>query len=114
MSEELKLCPYCGHPATLWAADMSGGVYVFCDGCGMRGPLTEEMTEQEAVAAWNALPRRSDIEQVERERDWLLSFFEKVCPPPPYQAKDCRDIDSVMSCEDCWLAAVKEVTCPKN
>ena len=60
-TEELKLlpCPHCGHPATLWAVDMSEGVYVFCDGCGMRGPLTEEMTEHEAVAAWNALPRRT-------------------------------------------------------
>ena len=64
-------CPHCGKPATLWAVDMSEGVYVFCDNCGMRGPLTEEMTEHAAITAWNALPRRADIERVERERDWL-------------------------------------------
>ena len=51
-------CPHCGKPATLWAVDMSEGVYVFCDNCGMRGPLTEEMTEHAAITAWNALPRR--------------------------------------------------------
>ena len=59
-NKELNLlsCPHCGKPATLWAVDMSGGVYVFCDNCGMRGPVTEEMTEHAAIAAWNALSRR--------------------------------------------------------
>ena len=60
MPDELKPCPYCGNRAEYWNGDPDGsqGVFVFCEECGLRGPLTMDMTKAAAVAAWNALPRR--------------------------------------------------------
>jgi len=54
MSDIIKPCPFCGHPATI---NHQGSLWwVTCDEkvCGC-GPARE--TEQEAIAAWNAAPR---------------------------------------------------------
>ena len=107
-------CPHCGKPATLWAVDMSEGVYVFCDNCGMRGPLTEEMTESAAISAWNALPRRSDVERVELERDWLIDYMlnKCICYYTDEAKKYCQSQDDCDECQymgrEAWLKAIKE------
>ena len=60
MPGEMKPCPHCGGRARYWDGNPDGsqGVYVFCKECGLRGPLTMDMTETAAIAAWNALPRK--------------------------------------------------------
>lgn len=54
MSDIIKPCPFCGHPATI---NHQGSLWwVTCDEkvCGC-GPARD--TEREAIAAWNAAPR---------------------------------------------------------
>ena len=77
MSEELQPCPYCGD--AMPTVSRVGKCHTVECGCGMTGPYCDESIE--AVAAWNALPRRSDIERVERELDWVLDFLEehRIC-----------------------------------
>lgn len=71
MSEELKPCPCCGRIKSLFFYDYPIGAFaVCCVSCGMRGPSTG-YSKDEAIKTWNSLPRHSDIERVERERDWL-------------------------------------------
>ena len=53
MSEELKPCPYCGATPEERLDEV-----VWCPSCGLQGP--EGDSEENAIAAWNALPRRED------------------------------------------------------
>jgi Lar family restriction alleviation protein len=116
---KLKPCPYCGN-ATIdyWnEADR----FMYCESCGMCGPRGR--TRDDAAEKWNALPRtkRDDssllvaMQKAQKERDWLLTFLEKACPPPPYRNDDdCQSIEWSISCEDCWRNAAKEATCKKK
>lgn len=52
------------------------------------------------------------LQQMQKERDWLLTFLEKVCPPPSYRNDvDCQSIEWSISCKDCWRNAAKEAVC---
>lgn len=80
----MKPCPHCGHRAALWDGNPDGsqGVYVFCEECGMHGPLTIEMEEESAIAAWNALPRRLKwTKEKPTEPGWYWWRFEKNIVP---------------------------------
>lgn len=62
--EKIKECPYCFsidddivyivNRSTMGSA--TGIFYVYCDECGMRGPVKQ--TEGEAIEAWNLLKKR--------------------------------------------------------
>lgn len=58
MPQELKPCPYCGSAARMVHEEAGDTAFYFvgCSDCGMYGP-TEAITPQDAVTAWNALPR---------------------------------------------------------
>lgn len=75
-TEELLPCPNdCKHGLVNVFEYPSGNLeesrdlYQVACACGVRGPMKD--SRKAAVAAWNALPHRADIERVERERDWL-------------------------------------------
>ena len=55
MSEELKPCPACGS-ISISLASTTPVYYCVCSYCNMYGP--ESIRQEEAKAAWNALPRR--------------------------------------------------------
>lgn len=86
MSDELKIlpCPACEGEAVY--KESEGRMFVECQSCGMRGPSlslnwknvqeTDAMTS--VIAQWNLLPRLSDIEQAERERDWLAGIHAEL------------------------------------
>ena len=64
MPEELKPCPYCDETKPLFFYDYSiGAVTVCCGNCGMRGPATG-FSKDGAIAAWNALPRRPQENEI--------------------------------------------------
>lgn len=54
MTRKILPCPHCGGDA--YAVKGPVTFSVLCDDCGTHGPCTPE--EQEAVDAWNRLPRR--------------------------------------------------------
>ena len=59
MSDKLKPCPHCGGRAETHYEN--GALYVGCIDCFMRGPEILEVradAENDAIAVWNALPRR--------------------------------------------------------
>ena len=97
MPEELKIlpCPACEGEAVYKEAD--GRLYVECSACWMRGPSLSHRWKnvQDAdamirvIAQWNLLPRLSDIEQAEHERDWLAGILAEHCnkqDPSVYEA----------------------------
>lgn len=49
---ELKRCPYCGNDAVIYNTNT---VFVECKYCHASGPYMK--TAQDAIAAWNAIPR---------------------------------------------------------
>lgn len=58
MREEVNPCPFCGEEEALALYDYPAGSFaVSCANCGFRGPATG-YSESDAIAAWNALPRR--------------------------------------------------------
>ena len=58
MSEELKPCPYCGETVSQKdVCDDGNFLAVYCPNCSMRGPYAYR-PEHDAVAMWNALPRK--------------------------------------------------------
>ena len=55
---KLKPCPYCNGKADKWIEDAC--VYYVCTYCNLRGPdffVEKANSEEQAAAAWNALPR---------------------------------------------------------
>jgi len=115
MSEELKPCGYC-HSEFPECFPVGDGMFqVACSECAMRGPRYP--SRDEAVAAWNTLPRRAEIERLERERDWITSKMEFMpcyrgrCPYPPEKEREvCMKTNKLQ----CWKdAAEKEAICPR-
>ena len=57
MSDELKVCPFCGGDARIHskvlAEGFDSGYWAVCDECGKGDTLPHE-SEEEAAAAWNA------------------------------------------------------------
>lgn len=56
---ELKRCPSCGHGRP----EIDNLIFkaVYCPQCFMRGPIAK--SKRGAIAAWNALPRKTDKER---------------------------------------------------
>lgn len=60
---KIKSCPYCGTTRNFGLVgisydDESDAVYVICEHCGMRGPISVDGNDIDAINQWNQLPRR--------------------------------------------------------
>ena len=70
MSDELKVCPFCGGDARIHskvlAEGFDSGYWAVCDECGKGDTLPHE-SEEDAAAAWNARAAVAD-EQTRRVR----------------------------------------------
>ena len=97
MSEELKIlpCPVCEGEAVY--KESEGRLFVECSACWMRGPSLSQNWKnvpnaeamERVIIQWNLLPRHSDIERAERERDWLAGILAEHCnkqDPSVYEA----------------------------
>lgn len=74
---DVKPCPACGGTEFYIKRNVQAWhFYVLCSHCSMRGPEKGGDDETCAIAAWNALPRREDIEQLNREADFLAEHLE--------------------------------------
>lgn len=71
---KIKECPGCGRSDCQVKDLFHYDFHVVCDRCKMQGPYSPQVDE--SIKLWNALPRKSDIEQLEREADWLA---HEVC-----------------------------------
>lgn len=62
MSDELKVCPFCGGDARIHSKVLTkgfdSGYWAVCDECGKGDTLPHE-SEEEAAAAWNARAERT-------------------------------------------------------
>jgi len=86
-----KDCPHCQSNDIV--LDRHGFLYcAVCFSCNMSGPRRQE--REEALAAWNALPRRADIERVELERDWLAEVLARY----------------VEETKDDWIRAAQQIS----
>lgn len=62
---EIKSCPYCGTTRDSKLVGISydencDASYVICEHCGMRGPISVDGNDIEAINQWNQLPRRTE------------------------------------------------------
>lgn len=56
----MKACPNCETNENVVYRSIGGVTSVRCETCGLRGPMFE--SDEEAIRAWNALPRREDAQ----------------------------------------------------
>lgn len=83
-SPKLKPCPACGGYPEIAGTIDGKEVWIACGnlrGCRMGGPTRS--TVEEAGEAWNALPRCEDIEQINREADFLAEHLHRAGIPCP-------------------------------
>lgn len=78
MSEELKPCPACGS-TSISLASTKPVCYCVCSYCNMYGP--EAMRQEEAIAAWNALPRRLRWTKEHPTKEGWYWYRDKVTEP---------------------------------
>lgn len=67
MSRHIDPCPYCGSIYPDYRVTQYKPVYkgcIVCHGCGTRGPW--QLSIDEAVRAWNELPRREGADGPDR------------------------------------------------
>lgn len=66
--QEIKGCPYCGSNNIRIEVDATPGrifgFYALCETCGVQGAIAVE--KKDAIEKWNFLPRKSDIERLEK------------------------------------------------
>jgi hypothetical protein len=63
LAAQQKPCPFCGSDVLrIWFGSLEGGPWSVCcfGGCAVEGPECD--TKEEACAAWDAAPRKADID----------------------------------------------------
>lgn len=108
MSESLKSCPSCGSNRIEIKTKIKAGTS--CDACRCtickcHGPVA--IMPSIAVAKWNALPRHSDIERLEKEADWLAhnrTDLGQSCNQPEFDL--CWLVEG--KCRECWRKWARE------
>lgn len=109
MSDELKVCPFCGGDARIHskvlAEGFDSGYWAVCDECGKGDTLPHE-SEEEAAAAWNDRAAVTDeqfamdvhdgrVWQAVRECHAVLK--SKLC----YLPDDPPEVDEFHECSEC-------------
>lgn len=87
MSDELKVCPFCGGDARIHskvlAEGFDSGYWAVCDECGKGDTLPHE-SEEEAAAAWNARAERTC-----RNTDTVPDDGSVFYPSPHFRCSEC-------------------------
>lgn len=77
--DQINPCPCCGNISpegkNVSPHQSIEMIAIWCPDCHMQGPRCS--TLQEAIEKWNELPRKSFIDQLEKEADWLACELEK-------------------------------------
>lgn len=89
MEEVLKPCPYCASDTCECFPVKDSMFQVACSECFMRG--SRYASQDEAIAAWNALPRRLRWTK-EWPQDYHPGHYYLFCFPPS-KTSICRYVD---------------------
>ena len=110
MSDELKVCPFCGGDARIHskvlAEGFDSGYWVVCDECGKGDTLPHE-SEEEAAAAWNARAAVADEQFSFAVHDGRLWKKVRTCHMVPVSLYDDEGVDGI-ECDECGWSDVHE------
>ena len=110
MSDELKVCPFCGGDARIHskvlAEGFDSGYWVVCDECGKGDTLPHE-SEEEAAAAWNARAAVADEQFSFAVHDGRLWKKVRTCHMVPVSLYDEEGVDGI-ECDECGWSDVHE------
>ena len=110
MSDELKVCPFCGGDARIHskvlAEGFDSGYWAVCDECGKGDTLPHE-SEEEAAVAWNARAAVADEQFSFAVHDGRLWKKVRTCHIVPVSLYDDEDVDGI-ECDECGWSDVHE------
>lgn len=110
MSDELKVCPFCGGDARIHskvlAEGFDSGYWAVCDECGKGDTLPHE-SEEEAAAAWNARAAVADEQFSFAVHDGRLWKKVRTCHMVPVSLYDDEGVDGI-ECDECGWSDVHE------
>ena len=85
MSDELKLCPFCGGEAKAFYCEESGTLDVQCQQCGaipfIGSRTSEKKTMADVIAAWNTRAAVTDEQFAQAVHEWALARMEGCDEP---------------------------------
>lgn len=84
MSNELKPCPFCGHPESFWCNEWQ----IECGACFATAPLRENV--EEAIAAWDTRATDGEVEALKAQLAALASACAAVTPEAAAQIEPER------------------------
>lgn len=110
MSDELKVCPFCGGDARIHskvlAEGFDSGYWAVCDECGKGDTLPHE-SEEEAEAAWNARAAVTDGQLAMAVYDGRAWQRVRECHMVPVSLYDEEGVDGI-ECDECGWSDVHE------
>ena len=110
MSDELKVCPFCGGDARIHskvlAEGFDSGYWAVCDECGKGDTLPHE-SEEEAAVAWNARAAVADEQFSFAVHDGRLWKKVRTCHMVPVSLYDDEGVDGI-ECDECGWSDVHE------
>ena len=110
MSDELKVCPFCGGDARIHskvlAEGFDSGYWAVCDECGKGDTLPHE-SEEEAAAAWNARAAVTDEQFAMAVHDGRALQRVRECHMVSVSLYDEEGVDGI-ECDECGWSDVHE------
>ena len=110
MSDELKVCPFCGGDARIHskvlAEGFDSGYWAVCDECGKGDTLPHE-SEEEAAAAWNARAAVADEQFAMAVHDGRALQRVRECHMVSVSLYDEEGVDGI-ECDECGWSDVHE------
>lgn len=110
MSDELKVCPFCGGDARIHskvlAEGFDSGYWAVCDECGKGDTLPHE-SEEKAAAAWNTRAAVADEQFSLAVHDGRLWKKVRTCHMVPVSLYDDEGVDGI-ECDECGWSDVHE------
>ena len=110
MSDELKVCPFCGGDARIHskvlAEGFDSGYWAVCDECGKGDTLPHE-SEEEAAVAWNARAAVADEQFAMAVHDGRALQRVRECHMVSVSLYDEEGVDGI-ECDECGWSDVHE------
>lgn len=110
MSDELKVCPFCGGDARIHskvlAEGFDSGYWAVCDECGKGDTLPHE-SEEEAAAAWNTRAAVEDEQFALAVHDGRAWQRVRECHMVSVSLYDEEGVDGI-ECDECGWSDVHE------